>query len=289
MTDHLTRQALGFAIDVGRLAVWLVLLVALFVPLERLFALHPAKIWRKQVGVDLAWYFINSLLPAAIIAVPLSILALALRGADPGGLYSAVAVWPLWLKLPVVFLVNDIGAYWGHRASHAYPLLWRFHAIHHSAEHVDWLVNTRAHPFDMVFTRLSGLAPVYLLGLAQSTGRGLDPGVAIVTIVGTIWSFFIHANVRFRLGPLEWLVSTPAFHHWHHTNDENRDRNFAAIFPLIDRVFGTAWLPKHWPPVYGIDAKVAPTLAGQLLDPLILPVGLGSRRSDEAGGLGEGQ
>jgi sterol desaturase/sphingolipid hydroxylase (fatty acid hydroxylase superfamily) len=289
MTHQLARHALGFAFDVGRLAIWLVLLVAIFVPLERLFALHPAKIWRKQVGVDLAWYFINSLLPAAIIAVPLSILARSLRGIDPGGLYSAVALWPLWLKLPVAFLVNDLGAYWGHRASHAHPLLWRFHAIHHSAEHLDWLVNTRAHPFDMVFTRLSGLAPVYLLGLAQATGRGLDPVVAMVTIIGTVWSFFIHANIRFRLGPLEWLVSTPAFHHWHHTNDENRDRNFAAIFPLIDRVFGTAWLPKNWPPVYGIDAKIPPTLDGQLLDPLTHPVRLGSRRSDETEGLGEGQ
>jgi len=287
MTNHLARHAFGFALDVGRLAIWLVLLVAIFVPLERLFALHPAKIWRKQVGVDLAWYFINSLLPAAIMAVPLLMLARALRGADPGGIYSTVAAWPFWLKLLLAFLVNDIGAYWGHRASHAYPLLWRFHSIHHSAEHLDWLVNTRAHPFDMVFTRLSGLAPVYLLGLAQTTGHGIDPAVALVTIIGTVWSFFIHANVRFRMGPLEWLVSTPAFHHWHHTNDENRDRNFAAIFPLIDRVFGTAWLPKHWPPVYGIDAKVPPTLAGQLLDPINPPAVQDSHRRDKAESLSE--
>ena len=84
-----------------------------------------------------------------------------------------------------------------------HPLLWRFHAIHHSAEHLDWLVNTRAHPFDMVFTRLSGLAPVYLLGLAHTTGPHIDPAVAIVTIFGTLWTFFIHANIRVRLGPLE--------------------------------------------------------------------------------------
>lgn len=70
--------------------------------------------------------------------------------------------------------------------------------------------------------------------------------VRVVTIVGTIWSFFIHAKVRIRLGPLEWLISTPAFHHWHHTNDQHRDRNFAAIFPVIDLIFGTSWLPKHW-------------------------------------------
>jgi sterol desaturase/sphingolipid hydroxylase (fatty acid hydroxylase superfamily) len=257
--------------DVGRMSIWLVLLVCIFVPLERLFALHPAKIWRKQVGVDLAWYFINGLVPAAIIALPLLVLSRALRGADPWGFYSAVAAWPLWVKLPVVLVVSDFGSYWGHRALHAFPFLWRFHAIHHGAEDLDWLVSVRAHPFDIVVERLSGLAPLYLLGLAKPTGPHLDPIVAIVTIIGLIWTYFIHANVRFRLGPLEWLISTPAFHHWHHTNDEHRDRNFAAFFPLIDRVFGTAWLPKHWPPVYGIDAKVSPTLAGQLLDPLAPP------------------
>ena len=123
----------------------------------------------------------------------------------------------------------------------------------------------------MVFTRLAGLVPVYLLGLAQTSRNGIDPAAALVVILGTAWSFFIHANVRFRLGPLERVISSPAFHHWHHTNDEHRDRNFAAIFPFLDVVFGTAWLPKHWPPVYGIDAKVPPTLTGQFLDPLGKP------------------
>ena len=266
--QHLVRHAEVFTAEVFHLAVWLVLLVAIFVPLERLFELHPVKILRHQVGVDLAWYFINSLLPAAIIAVPLALLAQTLHGLNPGGFYSMVAGWHLWIRLPLMFLVNDLGVYWYHRTSHKVPFLWQFHAIHHSAEELDWLVNTRAHPVDMVFTRLAGLAPVYLLGLAQSAGGHLDKGVALLMILGTIWSFFIHANIKLRLGPLEWLVSTPAFHHWHHTNDEHRDRNFAAIFPLYDRIFGTSWLPKHWPPVYGIDAKVPPTMVGQLINPL---------------------
>lgn len=264
----LWHYAAGLLVDTARLAIWLMLLVAIFVPLEHLCGLHPARFWRKQTGVDLAWYFINSLVPAAILSVPLALLARALHGVDPGGLYSAVAALPFWLKLLLVLLVNDIGAYWGHRALHAYPVLWRFHAVHHSAEEMDWLVNTRAHPIDMVLVRFSGLAPIYLLGLAQTTGPGLDPAVAILMIFGTLWTFFIHANLRFRLGPLEWLISSPAFHHWHHTNDQHRDRNFAFVFPLIDRLFGTAWLPKQWPAAYGIDEEMPATLVGQLLAPL---------------------
>ena len=267
-SQSLAAHALNFGWDVLRLVAWLVLLVAIFGPLEWLFALHPKKFFRKQVGVDLGWYFINSLLPAALIALPLAILARSLDGLDPFGFYSFVAGWPLWVKMLVAFFVNDVGAYWAHRATHVYPFLWKFHAVHHSAEEMDWLVNTRAHPFDMVFTRLAGLTPVYLLGLAQADGRGIDPAVALVTVAGTIWTFFIHSNVRFRFRPLEWLISTPAFHHWHHTKDEHQDRNFAAVFPVIDVIFGTSWLPKYWPPTYGTRSKVSPTLVGQFLDPM---------------------
>lgn len=275
MIHQLLGHLSGLAVDVARLAMWLVGLVAIFVPLERLCALHPAKIWRKQIGVDLAWYFINSLVPAAVLSVPLALLAWTLRELNPGGFYSMIGAWPLWVKLLLVLVVNDLGAYWGHRALHASPFLWRFHAVHHSAEQLDWLVNTRAHPFDMVFTRFAGLTPVYLLGLAQTTGAHIDPVVAIITIFGTVWTFFIHANLRVRLGPLEWLISSPAFHHWHHTRDDHRDRNFSFVFPIIDRLFGTAWLPKEWPSAYGVDEAISPTLSGQFFDPLDPPASAG--------------
>jgi sterol desaturase/sphingolipid hydroxylase (fatty acid hydroxylase superfamily) len=261
-----------FARDVLRLAIWLVLLAAIFVPQERLFTHRPAKLWRAQTGVDLAWYFVNSLLPALIVALPLGLLARALQGIDPLGFYSAVAAWPIWLKLFAAFLVNDIGAYWVHRWQHASPFLWRFHAIHHSAEHVDWLTNTRAHPIDMVLVRLGGLVPDLPARPRLGDGRRARSGDPVGFDRGTVWSFAIHANVRWRFGPLEWLVATPAFHHWHHTNCEKRDRNFSAVFPLLDRVFGTAYLPQHLPSVYGIDGHVAPRFTGQLIDPLLGPV-----------------
>src|SRR3546814_18159266 len=60
-----------------------------------------------------------------------------------------------------------------------------------------------------------------------------------ITLIGTVWAFFVHANVRWRFGPLEQLVSTPHFHNWHHTNDEHRDRNYEALVPWVDRLYGT--------------------------------------------------
>ncbi len=257
-------------VEIARLGVWLAVLSLIFVPLERLFALRPAKIFRAQIATDLGYYFLSSLVPNLLLILPVTALAWGLHRIVPTGYLAMVAQLPGWARLLAVLVVGEIGFYWGHRWSHEIPLLWRFHAVHHSPDHVDWLVNTRAHPVDMVFTRLCGLVPIYVLGLAGSSHGHGELGPVLIVLVGTVWGFFIHANVRWRFGPLEWLVATPAFHHWHHTNDtENRDRNYATLLPLIDRLFGTLHLPaRHWPPVYGIDAAMPEGLRRQLLHPL---------------------
>jgi sterol desaturase/sphingolipid hydroxylase (fatty acid hydroxylase superfamily) len=261
-----------FALDIFRLCIWLVLLMVIFVPLERLCAQHPQKVFRKGFLTDLGYYFLNSLLPKFLLILPMSMVAGGLHYLELIGLYSWVADMPFWMRFAAAMIVGEFGAYWGHRWSHEIPVLWRFHAIHHSAEEMDWLINTRAHPLDMVFGRLSGLLPIYALGLAQPTGNTVDMVPMLYAIVGTVWSFFIHANVRWRFGWLEWLVSTPAFHHWHHTKDGPTviNKNYAAIFPWMDKLFDTFYLPqKQWPVKYGIDGPMAPGLAGQLLQPFI--------------------
>ncbi len=260
------------AFDLLRLCIWLVLLMIIFVPMERLFAQHPQKIFRKGFFTDLGYYFLNSLLPKLLLAVPLSILAMSLHYLVPGRWYGGVADMPLWLRFASALIVGELGSYWGHRWMHEIPVLWRFHAIHHSAEEMDWLVNTRAHPLDMVFTRLCGLVPVYVLGLAQPTGSTMDWVPFLYALFGTVWSFVIHANVRWRFGPLESCVSSPAFHHWHHTKDGPQyiNKNYAAIFPWVDRLFGTFYLPKkQWPTKYGIDTPMASGLVGQLVQPFL--------------------
>ena len=254
-----------FAIDVLRLALWLAVLAAVFVPLERWFALRAAPAWRRQSGVDLAYYFISSLLPAALLALPMALLAMALRHVLPDALSTWADAMPGWGRWGLALVIGEIGTYWGHRWSHEIPLLWRFHAVHHSAEHMDWLVNTRAHPVDMVFVRLCGLVPLYALGLLQaSTGKTQSVALAFAT---TFWGFCIHANLRWRFGWLEQLIATPAFHHWHHTRTEHIDRNYATMFPWMDRVFGTLHLPRQWPREYGVDTPVSSRLHEQIIAP----------------------
>ncbi len=259
--------------QVVHLTIWLALLTLVFVTLERFFTLRPAPGRRKELPRDIAYYFLNNLLPTAMLALCAAVLASAFGRLLPSAFTAQVASLPIWVRSLGVFVVGEIGYYWGHRWMHVNPFLWRFHAVHHAAEHVDWLTNTRAHPIDMIFGRLCGLVPIYALGLVQPGHAGETlPVLALIAsqLFGVVWSFFIHANVRWRFGPFEHLLATPAFHHWHHTNDKVfRDRNFASTLPILDRLFGTLHLPREWPEVYGIDAPMSRSLSGQLLDPIV--------------------
>src|ERR1700677_1036787 len=140
-----------------RLSAWLALLVVIFVPLERLFAAHPQKILRKGIGADLGYFFITSLVPVALLSGPMALVAVMIHRSMPSGFLAMTASWPLWLKAFVALIVSEVGYYWAHRLSHQIPFLWRFHSIHHSAEEIDFLVNTRAHPVDLVFSRFAAL------------------------------------------------------------------------------------------------------------------------------------
>ena len=115
--------------------VSLVALALVIWPLERLFpARRGQALIRPRWGTDLAFFAGQYLVWVGLAAV--AIRALDARLIDPlipRGLRAAFAAWPLPLQAVVVVMLGDLSVYWFHRACHASPLLWRFHAVHHSA------------------------------------------------------------------------------------------------------------------------------------------------------------
>jgi sterol desaturase/sphingolipid hydroxylase (fatty acid hydroxylase superfamily) len=238
-----------------RLTFWFIILAAIFVPLERRFALRSQPTLRSGWVGDCGLFFLNGILPPFLLVIPISIIGSISQNIVPSQFHGWVNSFPLYVKIPAAIVVAELGGYWGHRWSHENPYLWRIHRIHHSAECLDWLVNSKAHPLDFVITRITGLLPVYLLGLTGTSISSNGLFSLAYVIVGTFWAFIVHSNLSWRFGWLEQVIATPAFHHWHHANDDPRhtNKNYAAIFPWVDRIYGTLLLPsKRWPESYGI-------------------------------------
>jgi len=187
----------------------------------------------------------------------------------PQAISDTVTGLPLGAQVLLGLVVGEFGYYWGHRWCHEVPWLWRFHSLHHGAQQMDFLVHTHAHPVDMVFGRLCGLVPLHMLGLARPHDLQGSWLPVVAVLFGTVWGFYIHANIRWRWGPLEQLIATPVFHHWHHTRSGPINRNYSSTFPWLDRLFGTLYLPDRWPTDYGIAEPLPDDLLGQLVDPLL--------------------
>jgi lathosterol oxidase len=254
------RHALG--LDWFLLNLFVLALV--FVPIERIWArIREQPIFRPEWTTDLVYFAVSHLLVQVTVVLTMLPAALLFHWAARPWLQGLVASQPLALQFVEIVLVADLAEYVVHRAFHRVPWLWRFHAVHHSSRYLDWLAGSRLHLVDIVVTRGLSFVPLYVLGFAT-------PAIYAYLIFVSFHAVFIHANVRFDFRPLDWVLVTPRFHHWHHAaHAEAVDRNFAVHLPLIDRLLGTAYFPRRWPEAYGIVGDPVPEGFGrQLVWPL---------------------
>ena len=228
----------------------LLLYSAIFVPLERLFALRAEQpVFRRQWGVDLSYFFVNSLLVEVLTILTLKPALILFDWARVDTLNHAIGRSPILVQVLLIVLVADFTQYWVHRTFHSTAVLWPFHAVHHSAEEMDWLAGSRLHLIDVIITRGLTYVPIFVLGFSNSA---LMAYVFLVAAQAT----FIHANVRWRFPWVRRLIATPAFHHWHHSADRDAvDKNFAVHTPIWDILFGTYYLPDRWPTRYGLSDR----------------------------------
>jgi sterol desaturase/sphingolipid hydroxylase (fatty acid hydroxylase superfamily) len=239
----------------------LLFLAVVFVPLEKAFPARQQPILRPAWRTDLCFFLGQYLLWTSGVFWILSRLKLWM---DQAPLLSSfqldVAAQPWWLQALEVVVLSDFCIYWGHRLQHRVPFLWRFHSVHHSSEHIDWLAAHREHPLDTIYTVGIVNLPAAVLGFPLET-------LASFIAFRGLWAIYIHSNVRLPIGPLRVLIGAPELHHWHHDRDRHAG-NYANISPLMDLIFGTYRCPDHEPESFGIHEPTPTSYLGQLWCPL---------------------
>lgn len=255
-TDLLNQGALwsditsGQSLNVGPALI--VSVVALLIAEQRWPAVRRPLLARAHI-VD-GWYLIFFGI-AVMPFVSLSSQGLFVEA-------SRHASWLLLGRLPFVprlaavaaSLVAMDGMLWGaHVANHRFETLWRLHALHHSQEDLGVLTTFRTHPL-IHATYLPALLPALLLD-----ATGTVPRVALI-VYGCLVTL-PHANLRWRLRPLGWLVVSPAYHRIHHARElgQKGNVNFGFVLVIWDWLARRAEFPTVRVPIAtGIAGRTVP-------------------------------
>jgi len=216
-----------------------------------------------EIRINLSLYFLDALLVAPAIAVLVALIQstvvrLSLSMASP-------ATWMRLGELPVFIaavFAGDLAGYWRHRLEHT-RWLWPIHAVHHSDTDMSWLTLSRFHPFNRVTTEAVDIACLAMLGFPQWA-------IVANALVRHYYGELIHADVPWTFGALGDVFVSPVMHRWHHARDvQGAGSNFATVFSVFDRVFGTYYVPGPCTVPLGVTDAIAPGTVGQLLYPFI--------------------
>lgn len=224
---------------------WALIIIAISIACEHFFPRFSKQKTQssKFLIQDTLWLILNLWLFWKIIA-PVSTWFASLAQQIPV-LHSAqfLSEQSLLLQVILVLIIKDFIEYLIHNLLHRVDFLWQFHKVHHSLEEMNWLGNTRFHPFESLFYETLKYAPMTLLGASSNS----------LLIVGT-FSYLIgnlnHCNCSFSYGPLKYLINSPAMHIWHHDviNHKAKGQNFGVVLSCWDFIFRTAHFPASGTP-----------------------------------------
>ncbi len=276
VAPDMKEQLIAFVVTFGETLIKLLpislALAAAFTALTWFWACNPGRQWwrKRDLVTDLCyWFFIPVITRFLRIGLLIAAAAIVFKITTASGLiafyengHGPLAALPL-LAQGVIFLIGeDIILYWTHRWFHG-ARMWKYHAVHHSSEELEWISAARFHPVNLF---LGSVAADVIMLFA-----GISPNVFIVLgPLTTAHSAFVHANLDWTLGPFKYVIASPVFHRWHHTAPERGgEKNFAATFPVLDLMFGTFYMPKgELPDRYGIADRSFPEGFGaQLVHP----------------------
>lgn len=237
--------------------------LGMFLIFEPLQASFPARrgqgFFRPHWKVDLAFFLGQYLVWVLLVLAILLEFQPWLHALLPLGVRATFNTWPRLVQLGVVVLLGDLCIYWGHRLQHRWDFLWRFHAVHHSSTHLDWLAAHREHPVDTIYSVGIQFLPAFVLGVDLAS-------LGLVIAFRGLWAIFIHSNVRMSLGVLGLAFGSPNFHHWHHAKDR-AGVNFGNVCPWTDLLFGTHYDPGYGPKELGLEEPLEQSYLGLLGGP----------------------
>lgn len=214
--------------------------------LEGLQAARPGPRGRRRSGRNLAISAVGFMIGGLAGAMLLALASLMER--RHWGLSTLAAFSPWSVALAGVLLL-DLADYWRHRVSHAVPLLWRLHRVHHSDPRMDVTTSLRSHPLEFA------LRPIFLGGAILAFGIPPLPTL-LYPIVQLPVLAFQHANIRLPARAdwlLAWLIATPAMHVVHHSRwMPETNSNYATFLTIWDRLF-RSFRPSVDPAAVGLD------------------------------------
>jgi sterol desaturase/sphingolipid hydroxylase (fatty acid hydroxylase superfamily) len=194
---------------------------------------------KEELRNDLLFMFCVQIAVPSCLAFLLAYALATNLGADTKFLSI---LWPS--KLPVFFqallmlLISDFLRYWIHRFNHNSELLWRLHAVHHSPDKLYWINVGRFHPIEKAIQFLADSLPFILAGVTPEV-------LGLYFLVYSAHGFFQHCNVNLKLGRLNYIVSGPELHRWHHSRKvKESNNNYGNNFIIWDLLFGTRFFPK---------------------------------------------
>jgi ornithine lipid hydroxylase len=259
-----------FALGSGHPLVWFnvaYLSVAVCIGLIERVMPHE-KSWLDhdhQTLADLSHTLFNKGIVQVIAAVATSLTMATATAIEPQAhapLHLWPSQWPLAFQVVLGVVIAELGLYIAHRGAHEFPLLWRFHALHHSVERL-WVVNTgRFHIVDTFLMIALSQTPLYLLGAPL-------PVFLWISGVTAFTGLLTHCNIAVRTGPLDWIFATPGLHRWHHSkNLDEGNQNYGENIVIWDLLLGTYYNPRRRPPAdIGIQGQIAPSFFSQFLQP----------------------
>ena len=192
-----------------------------------------------------------------ILFLPVYWLAFKLAALSPGPFFYSRPGIPFALAVALLAsILQDFLYYWFHRWQHSSRWLWPMHELHHEDEHVNVTTAFKFHWIDMSAMHIVQVIPAIFLP---------RPLVTIPTLyfLGYVRVTFEHLAIPLHLGPFSRLIFNPATHRVHHSKlPQHFNKNFAAVWPFWDVIFGTYSSPKHgeYPPTGVISGKVSKSL-----------------------------